>query len=489
MRRTKIVATLGPASDRPTVLRRMIEGGVNVFRLNFSHGEGDDHRRRANEVRKIAKELNATVAVLADLQGPKIRIACFRDEFVNLKKGASFALDSSVDKNDGDVDRVGLDYPELSKDCSNGDFLLLDDGHIVLEVIQVFSTGRVCTEVVQGGKLSNNKGINKLGGGLSAPALTEKDYADMDIISEIDADYVAISFPRDARDMQLARKALKQRGSDAFLMAKIERAEAVATDIGLDGLILASDAVMVARGDLGVEIGDDGLIGVQKKIIARSRALDRPVVTATQMMESMISSSMPTRAEIFDVANAVLDGTDAVMLSAETAIGDYPVEVVLAMAKTAEGAELTDEAQALGARVDAEYGRRDEAIALGAMYIAGHLKNLSAIICITESGSTPLWMSRSGSRLPIIAWSNQPKTLSKMALFRGVSPLRFDPPPSQSMSYVDKLVVRIVSSHLKLPNDSQVILTRGDRLNMPGGTSTLKIMVVGDAENAAESTS
>ena len=355
-------------------------------------------------------------------------------------------------------------------------------------MIQVFSTGRVCTEVVQGGKLSNNKGINKLGGGLSAPALTEKDYADMDIISEIDADYVAISFPRDARDMQLARKALKQRGSNAFLMAKIERAEAVATDIGLDDLILASDAVMVARGDLGVEIGDDRLIGVQKKIIARSRALDRPVVTATQMMESMISSSMPTRAEIFDVANAVLDGTDAVMLSAETAIGDYPVEVVLAMAKTAEGAELTDEAQALGARVDVEYGRRDEAIALGAMYIAGHLKNLSAIICITESGSTPLWMSRSGSRLPIVALSNQPKTLSKMALFRGVSPLRFDPPPSQSMSYVDKLVVRIVSSHLKLPNDSQVILTRGDRLNMPGGTSTLKIMVVGDAENAAEST-
>ena len=485
MRRTKIVATLGPASDRPGVLKRLLEAGVDVCRLNFSHGSADDHRRRAKDVRAIATEIGRTVAILADLQGPKIRIARFKDHSVVLTAGASFILDAELGPTDGDETQVGLDYRELPKDCRPGDMLLLDDGRVVLKVVDV-KDSQVITEVITGGKLSNNKGINKQGGGLSASALTDKDYADMDVVSEIEADFVAISFPRDAEDMHLARAALRARGSTADLVAKIERAEAVASDSVLDALISASDAVMVARGDLGVEIGDDRLIGVQKKIITRARALDRPVITATQMMESMISNSMPTRAEVFDVANAVLDGTDAVMLSAETAAGDYPVETVLAMAKTAEGAEQTDQAQALGARVEAQYDRRDEAIALGAMYIANHLKRLAAIVCITESGSTPLWMSRSGASLPIVALSHKPRTLARMALFRGVKPLAFDPPEHQPMSIVDQLVVGQVAESLALPDDSQVLLTRGDRLNTPGGTSTLKIVSVEEAKRIVD---
>ena len=484
MRRTKIVATLGPASDRPGVLEALLDAGVDVCRLNFSHGSADDHRRRSREVRQIAKGLGRTVAVLADLQGPKIRIARFKDESVMLRAGTRFVLDADLGSDDGDEIQVGLDYQELPNDCRKGDVLLLDDGRVILRVVEVIGS-QVVTEVLTGGKLSNNKGINKQGGGLSAAALTDKDYRDMDVVAEIEADFVAISFPRDAEDMHLARAALKQRGCHADLVAKVERAESVASDTVLDALISASDAVMVARGDLGVEIGDDRLIGVQKKIIARARALDRPVITATQMMESMISNSMPTRAEVFDVANAVLDGTDAVMLSAETAAGEYPVETVVAVSKTAAGAEQTEQAQALGARVAAQYGRRDEAIALGAMYIANHLKKLCAIVCITESGSTPLWMSRSGASVPIVALSVQPKTLARMALFRGVLPLPFSPPTEEAMSFVDQVVVRQVADSLSLPVDSQVLLTRGDRLNMPGGTSTLKIVSVEEVKQSS----
>ena len=297
MRRTKIVATLGPASDRPGVLEALLDAGVDVCRLNFSHGSADDHRRRSNEVRQIAKDLGRAVAILADLQGPKIRIARFKEQSVMLSVGARFVLDADLNPNDGDQTRVGLDYRELPKDCRPGDVLLLDDGRVILGVSEV-SGSQVITEVLTGGKLSNNKGINKQGGGLSAAALTDKDYRDMDVVSEIDADFVAISFPRNAEDMHLARAALSKCGSHADLVAKVERAEAVASDAVLDELISASDAVMVARGDLGVEIGDDRLIGIQKKIITRARALDRPVITATQMMESMISNSMPTRAEV-----------------------------------------------------------------------------------------------------------------------------------------------------------------------------------------------
>lgn len=483
LRRTKIVATLGPATDRGGVLRSLLEAGVNVVRLNFSHGSAADHLRRAEEVRALAVELDTTVAVLADLQGPKIRVARFADGAVQLASGARFVLDAEHPADDGHAERVGLDYPHLAADCHPGDVLLLDDGRITLKVLDI-EWQAVITEVIQGGSLSNHKGINKLGGGLSADALTDKDYRDMDTVVAMNADYVAISFPREAGDMALARKALAERGLHPALVAKVERAEAVASEAALDALILASDAVMVARGDLGVEIGDDRLIGVQKQIINRCRALDRPVITATQMMESMIDHAQPTRAEVFDVANAVLDGTDAVMLSAETAAGQYPVETVKAMAKTAMGAEQTLTARALGERVEVQYGRRDEAIALGAMYIAHHLPNLAAIVCMTESGSTPLWMSRSGSALPILAFSPSEATRRKMALYRGVWPVAFEPPLDQPMSVIDQWVAAMAAKRLQLVPESQVLVTRGDRLNTPGGTSTLKIVSVAEAVEA-----
>ncbi len=484
-RRTKIVATLGPATDRTGVLREILRAGVNVCRLNFSHGNESDHRRRCLEVRETANQLGLSVAILADLQGPKIRIARFKNNSVFLSKGDIFHLDAKLDRESGDTEAVGLDYQDLAKDCVVGDVLLLDDGRVILEVIEV-KRECVSTLVTTGGILSNNKGINKQGGGLSASALTPKDYDDMAVAADLQADYVAISFPRDEDDMKVARDALKSYGSDAHLIAKIERAEAVASESILDSLILASDAVMVARGDLGVEIGDDRLIGVQKTIISRARALDRPVITATQMMESMIENSMPSRAEVFDVANAVLDGTDAVMLSAETAAGQFPVETVKAMAKTAEGAEMTEQAKVLGSRVDAQYSRRDEAIALGAMYIADHTKKLGAIVCITESGSTPLCMSRSGASLPIVALSHHQRTRARMALYRGVIPLAFDPPTDQPMSVVDEIVIKLVAETLDLDLDSQVLLTRGDRLNTPGGTSTLRIVSLKEVGRATD---
>ena len=486
MRRTKIVATLGPASDRPGVLEALLDAGVDVCRLNFSHGSADDHRRRSSEVRQIAKDLGRAVAILADLQGPKIRIARFKEQSVMLSVGARFLLNADLNPNDGDQTQVGLDYRELPNDCRRGDVLLLDDGRVILRVAEV-SGSQVVTEVLTGGKLSNNKGINKQGGGLSAAALTDKDYKDMNVVAEIDADFVAISFPRNAEDMHLARAALSKCGSHADLVAKVERAEAVASDAVLDELISASDAVMVARGDLGVEIGDDRLIGIQKKIITRARALDRPVITATQMMESMISNSMPTRAEVFDVANAVLDGNRCGDVVSGDSCGRLPCKTVLSMAKTAAGAEQTEQAQALGARVEAQYGRRDEAIALGAMYIANHLKKLAAMCVyhrqwVHASVDEPLRSESSnccGSRC-------DPKPWLACRYLGCVMPLAFDPPTDESMSFVDQVVVRQVAESLGLPADSQVLLTRGDRLNTPGGTSTLKIVSVEEAKRITD---
>ena len=325
-RRTKIVSTLGPATDEPGILEKLILAGVNVVRMNFSHGSPEDHAERARKVRECASKHNRVVAILGDLQGPKIRVARFAEGPIYLKVGDSFALDAALGRDEGNQQQVGIDYKELPNDVVPGDQLLLDDGRVVLKVESVEGT-RVNTSVVVAGKLSNNKGINRQGGGLTAPALTDKDKEDIKTAVSIDVDYLAVSFPRSAEDMNYARKLAEEAGGNVHMVAKIERAEAVSDHQVLDDIILASDAVMVARGDLGVEIGDAELIGVQKHIIARARALNRCVITATQMMDSMIESPLPTRAEVFDVANAVLDGTDAVMLSAETAAGKFPVQV------------------------------------------------------------------------------------------------------------------------------------------------------------------
>ncbi|WP_111643009.1 pyruvate kinase [Marinimicrobium alkaliphilum] len=477
LRRTKIVSTLGPASESPEVLEQLVLAGVDVVRLNFSHGSPDDHRRRAVMVRELAKKHNRYVAVLGDLQGPKIRIARFAEGKIHLAIGDKFILDASLERDAGTKERVGIDYKELPNDCQTGDMLLLDDGRVVLEVERIEGPAVYCVTRVAG-PLSNNKGINRQGGGLTAPALTEKDFADIKTAADIDVDYLAVSFPRSADDMNTARKLLVEAGGKAGLVAKIERAEAVADNETLDAIIGASDAVMVARGDLGVEIGDAALIGTQKRIIERSRAQNKVVITATQMMESMINSPLPTRAEVFDVANAVLDGTDAVMLSAETAAGDFPVQTVEAMVRIILGAEEQPEASSSTYRVNEEFQAIDESIALAVMYSANHLSGVKAIVALTESGSTPRLMSRIGSQLPIFAFSRDTHTQRRVALYRGVYPVAFDstkaPGPQDFIRAVDHL-----KSASYLADDDLVIISHGDS-NALGGTNTLKILKVGE---------
>ncbi|MGM0825500.1 MAG: pyruvate kinase [Pseudomonadota bacterium] len=476
IRRTKIVATLGPASDREGVLDAMLAAGVDVVRLNFSHGTADDHRRRLQQVREAAAKLGRSVAVLGDLQGPKIRVARFKEGAVMLEEGQPFILDMAMDGDAGDATQVGCDYKTLADDVTSGDRLLLDDGRVVLDVTDVQGT-RVHTRVVVGGKLSNNKGINKQGGGLSAPALTEKDKADLKTAVEIGVDYLAISFPRHAEDMREARRLLGEAGAEIGLVAKVERAEAVADDATLDGIIEASEAVMVARGDLGVEIGDAQLVGVQKRMIKRARTLNRAVITATQMMESMIAAPLPTRAEVFDVANAVLDGSDAVMLSAETAAGDYPVETVDAMARVCLGAEREKTAQESGHRIHEGFTRPDETIALSAMYAANHMEGVTAIACMTSSGYTPLIASRIRSGLPIVGLAHNPIAQRRMALYRGVVSLPFDTSDMTATELNDRALQLLVKQGVAKVGD-YVILTRGDHMNAHGGTNTMKVMAI-----------
>lgn len=477
LRRTKIVSTLGPATDEPGVLEKLIIAGVNVVRLNFSHGAPDDHRNRANAVREYAAKHGRYVAVLGDLQGPKIRIARFAEGPINLKVGDAFALDGDLPRDAGDQNQVGIDYKELPKDVNPQDLLLLDDGRVVLQVDAVKGNRIECTVTV-GGKLSNNKGINRQGGGLSAPALTDKDRQDIKTAVDIGVDYLAVSFPRSAEDMDIARALVKEAGGDIAMVSKIERAEAVESDEVLDAIIKASDAVMVARGDLGVEIGDASLVGVQKHIIARARALNRCVITATQMMETMISSSLPTRAEVFDVANAVLDGTDAVMLSAETAAGQFPVETVEAMVRVILGAEKTEEHHKQLSRTLAGRVAIDQAIAASAMYAANQMPGVNAIIAMTETGSTPLLMSRYGSRLPIFALSRHEKTLRRASLYRGVETVLFE---FEHLNFAEanQKAIEVLLAHNVVHENDLVIISKGDIAHKGGGTNTLKILEVG----------
>lgn len=472
LRRTKIIATLGPATDDPAMLKRIFEAGVDVVRVNFSHGKTADHTRRVHQAREAAASLQKEIAVMADLQGPKIRIARFKDKQITLTEGASFTLDSSLADDVGDEQQVGIDYKELPQDLVNEDILLLDDGRLVFKVKQIIDTKIVC-EVQVGGVLSNNKGINRLGGGLSAKALTDKDREDLKTAVSLGADYIAISFPRSADDINEARRLINAEKSTAGIIAKIERAEAVKA---LDEIIQASDAVMVARGDLGVEIGDAELPAVQKHIIHRARALDKIAITATQMMESMIHNSIPTRAEVFDVANAVIDGTDAVMLSAETATGDHPVKVVADMARICLAAERQRRTQVSGHRVECQFTRADEAIAMATMYTANHL-NIKAIIALTESGSTPLWMSRIRSGIPIYGFSRNVETQRRMALYRGVYPVNFNA-TAHPYDVVNQMAVAELKKNNIVKSGDWVIITRGDLIGVHGQTNSLKIIQV-----------
>jgi pyruvate kinase len=476
-RRTKIVTTLGPGTDDPDVLEQLILAGANVVRLNFSHGTAEEHRKRADLVRQIAAKHHKYVAVLGDLQGPKIRISKFNSGPIELENGDAFALDATLNDADGNQTQVGIDYKSLPQDVEVGDELLLDDGRIELKVKSVEGE-RINTIVIQGGKLSNNKGINRRGGGLSAPALTEKDRKDIVTSAEIDVDYLAVSFPRSAEDINEATHLLRNAGSKAGIVAKIERAEVGSSPKLIDEIIEASAAVMVARGDLGVEIGDAQLISVQKHIIKRARTLNKLVITATQMMESMISSPIPTRAEVFDVANSVLDGTDAVMLSAETAAGDYPVKVVETMSRVCLGAEQHKVSTSSDHRVDTEFEYTDEAIAMATMYTANHLHGVKAIICLTESGSTPLWMSRIRSGIPIYALTRHEATRRKVALFRGVEAIPFDA-TSVERKDVNRLAVRELEIRNLVSFGDIVILTKGEHMGVDGGTNAMKILRAG----------
>ncbi|WP_300482712.1 pyruvate kinase [Shewanella sp.] len=476
-RRTKIVTTLGPATDRDDNLRRIIAAGANVVRLNFSHGSPEDHLKRATQAREIAKELGVHVAILGDLQGPKIRVSTFKDnKKVQLVLGQDYVLDAELAKGEGDETQVGIDYKQLPDDVTVGDILMLDDGRVQLRVERVEGR-KVHTTVTVAGPLSNNKGINKQGGGLSAAALTEKDKADILTAAMIQVDYLAVSFPRSGADLDYARDLARQAGCNALIVAKVERAEAVATDAAMDDVILASDVVMVARGDLGVEIGDAALVAVQKKLIARSRQLNKVVITATQMMESMISSPMPTRAEVMDVANAVLDGTDAVMLSAETAAGDFPEETVKAMANVCVGAESHPSVIVSKHRLDVRFTSVEETIALSTMYAANHLEGVKAIIALTESGATPQLMSRISSSLPILGLSRHATTLAKMALYRGVLPIYFDSTIHPADELAQKALEALTAAGY-LNSGDMVLMTKGDAMETIGGTNTCKVLIV-----------
>ena len=476
LRKTKIVATLGPSSNSEEMLARMIAAGVNVVRLNFSHGSAEEHIKRAEMVRAIAIKLNRPIGVLCDLQGPKIRIGKFELGKITLKTGDLFILDADCEL--GNQDHVGLDYKTLPQEVTEGVVLLLDDGRITMQVDRVKGNLIHCL-VVNGGVLSNNKGINRQGGGLSADALTKKDREDIKTAVALEADYIAMSFPKTALDVELARTLVKKAGGTASIIAKIERAEAIDN---LESIIEASDAIMVARGDLGVEVGDAAVPGLQKRMIRMARAQNKLVITATQMMESMISSPIPTRAEVSDVANAVLDGTDAVMLSAETAAGQYPLETVQAVHRVVMEAEKEYIIQYHAQKTDPVFLKTDETIAAAAIYTAKHFK-VKAIAALTQSGNAAQWLSRADAEVPIYALSPDKYARRKLTLHRGVYPF----PIEQANKNKDEILremEQVLLQQKMVSLGDVVLLTFGEPIGSPGGTNTLKIVKIGENKQA-----
>jgi pyruvate kinase len=470
-RSTRIVATLGPACSEPRVLRRMLAAGVDVVRLNFSHGRAEDHVERARLVREVARAEGREVAVMADLQGPKIRIGKFAEGKVDLVAGARFVLDAECAV--GDATCVGLDYRELVHDVGPGAILLLDDGLIRLEV-EAVEGPRIVTRVVVGGKLSDNKGINRLGGGLTAPALAPKDMADIKTAAHLEADYLAVSFPKSKDDMQMARQLMRAAGGRALLIAKIERAEAIPA---LEEIIEASDGIMVARGDLAIEVGNAAVPGLQKRMLRMARERNKLTITATQMMESMIHNPVPTRAEVSDVANAVLDGTDAVMLSAETAAGRYPVETVETMAQVCVEAEKFDPVGLDRDFLNRTFTRIDQSIAMATLFTAFHLK-VKAIASLTDTGSTPLWISRHNPGCPIFALTPKVETQRRMALMRNVTSLYLEQTGGRDEVLRAAEDLLLARSHVR--EGDLIVLTVGEPMGKSGGTNTMKIVRVGE---------
>ena len=471
-RGTKIVATLGPASSSAEVVGRLILAGVDVFRMNFSHGTAQDHLDRAALVRTLAAKHGRAVGLLADLQGPKIRVGKFENSKITLKVGDAFILDAKCEL--GNQERVGIDYKDLPRDVKSGDVLLLNDGLLVFDVDAVRGNEIHCV-VKAGGVLSNNKGINRRGGGLSAPPLTPKDMQDIKTAVVMKADFLAVSFPKSSADMYMAGELMRAAGGRAMLIAKIERAEAIPA---LEEIMAACDGIMVARGDLSVEVGDAAVPALQKRMIRMARAMNKLTITATQMMESMISNPIPTRAEVSDVANAVLDGTDAVMLSAESASGQYPVETVEAMVRICSEAEKSASVTLDRDFLDRVFTRVDQSIAMGALFTAHHLK-VKAIVALTQSGSTALWMSRLNSGVPIFALTPEPETHTKVALFRDVRPfaLAYEGHDREKLLYEAE---KVLLDQGVVGKGDIIVITMGEPIGQSGGTNTMKIVKVGE---------
>lgn len=474
MRRTKIIATLGPATDSPEALGALIKAGADILRINLSHGTHEEQAARAKQVREISGNLKKEVAILADLRGPKIRIEKFAGGSIELQSGDRFTLDASDEPAMGSQSRVGVTYKGLARDVSPGDLLLLDDGLLTMRVIDVSGNDINC-EVEAGGILGDRKGINVQGGGLSLPGIAEHDIEDIPRAAAMGADYLAVSFPRNADDMNEARRRLRDAGSEAHLVAKIERTEAIDN---LEEIITASDAILIARGDLGVEIGDAELPGLQKLITEKSLEQNRIVITATQMMQSMVESPIPTRAEVLDVANSVFDGTDAVMLSAETAVGRHPATVVEAMNRICLGAERHTDTHYQRDRLHVQFQRIDQAIAMAAMSMATNV-SVQAIVALTESGSTAQWLSRIRSSVPIFALSPLRDSRRRMALYRGVYPIAHDFP---SLSVNDVLVegLRLLFEQGRIKKGDRIILTMGGQTGDEGGTNSLRLVQMGE---------
>ncbi len=472
-RATKIVATLGPASTKPDILEKLLLAGVNVVRVNFSHGTAAEHTEAVRLVREIANRLGLDIGVLADLQGPKIRVGKFADGKVELAEGDKFVFDINCEL--GDQHTVGLDYKDLVNDVVAGDTLLLNDGRMMMKVDKVTSTTIMCT-VTQGGTLSNRKGINRQGGGLSAPALTAKDMDDIKTANAFEADYLAVSFPKNAADMYMARELMRAGGGKALTIAKIERFEAIGN---LEEILKASDGIMVARGDLAVEVGDAAVPALQKRMIRMGRELNRLTITATQMMESMIEAPVPTRAEVSDVANAVLDGTDAVMLSAETAAGKYPVETVKSMVRICVEADRHQVTSLDNEFLNRTFTRIDQSIAMSALFAAHHLK-VKAIVALTQSGSTALWMSRLDSGVPIYALTPEESSRRRMSLYREVHPLIFQYRSVEREGVLLEVEQKLLAEGVVEKGDT-VIVTIGDPLGKSGGTNSMKIVKIGEA--------
>ncbi len=475
MRRTKIIVTLGPATDKPGMLEKLFDNGMDVVRLNYSHSTQEEHQKRLEAVRKLSLERHHAVGVIADLQGPKIRIQKFGAGKVHLHEGDTFTFDTDLSQSDGDQKHVGVSYKDLPKDVKAGDSLLLDDGRIEVRVKEI-SKHEVKCDVIIGGELSDRKGMNLRGGGLSAASLTKKDHDDLKHAIKIGADFIAVSFTRNAKDIHEARALIETEGGSAGIIAKIERSEALDE---IEAIIEASDIIMIARGDLGVEIGDASLPPVQKQLIKQAREMDRGTIIATQMMESMISSPVSTRAEVFDVANAVLDGTDAVMLSGETSIGQHPDKVVKAMSLICEETEKQRMTRVSDHRINQRFESIGEAIAMSTMYAANHI-GAKAIAALTESGSTCVWMSRISSGIPIFAFTRHEGSRRKATLYRGVYPVKFDITHSDPLE-VNKEIIESLMEKNHITEGDIVLITKGDLRGTRGKTNNMKIIRVGEA--------